>query len=888
MAGTEAKKNLKKTEGGAAEAASQGAEKRQSRRGRKPRSVEKNTVLMAETQKPLKGEVAEASHVKPKAPEKSASKAKESAVASGKTGSGRRKNNTDNKNAPNNKAPQAAKQAINNNKNNTDNKKASDIEAPAPQKEAPGSRNRRRRQTPRADGVETPASETTPGAVSEASGRIKGTDKNTGTESKTGVIKPLPAAAQSSEAKKDADSKGSSRRRGRAGRQSAPKENVAMPSVNDIENNINIKNMPEIAISPEGESGKKQQAAALTDAVERTGGSGSRRRGRRRSGVKNNIDTKNITQDNSGGDQAGMSSKDDVISDAVNTQNDTRIYNSEVSTAPQPSGTPHAASNIGNDNIMDIEKAPYSITIIPSRRPNQGEKASHDVQKTEPVEAAPIPEPLPPEASLPGTVETVGKVEAKGGEPEGLAADMLDDGDLPFSVGQAIATAAASPDARERTGIRPSGGRRRRRGGRGGAKASQGKPPVTTNALQAPQSKPEPVSQGEQKPRPLRQERRGNPYPPSEFSSVDMMSSLRGFAPLGMLFVLMDILKGHEEGLIHVNQLAQALAIGKPSLLAQLDNLEAAGLLRTISRSRAGRHVELLTPNMLPHSALDIFPVGASGDLLAPSVAANAPEQGGQFSQKRLDLLYRYLKEHGIEVTSIPTEAELPKVIPQMAAFMGKYLSYVRPFYETMKTTLNDGREFRYSLAKLPSRDITHTLNFCRMLNDAKFLASFTYRRAPQYSIIARVKRTPEAINFLTGGWLEHYIRDKVISILTTHPATLSLPYAFMKNPNIILPGGENFELDFLLCVGEKIFWIEAKTGEYENFLAKYSRVSRLLGLSRGASMLVSVESLPAEDNLTARYSLSCCNLDEFADVFRINLVRELQQEAVQQAVAMS
>ena len=413
MAGTEAKKNLKKTEGGAAEAASQGAEKRQSRRGRKPRSVEKNTVLMAETQKPLKGEVAEASHVKPKAPEKSASKAKESAVASGKTGSGRRKNNTDNKNAPNNKAPQAAKQAINNNKNNTDNKKASDIEAPAPQKEAPGSRNRRRRQTPRADGVETPASETTPGAVSEASGRIKGTDKNTGTESKTGVIKPLPAAAQSSEAKKDADSKGSSRRRGRAGkqsaiavgeasgktkgtdkdtgteskteeakplpaaaqsseakktfdskgssrrrgragRQSAPKENVAMPSVNDIENNINIKNMPEIAISPEGESGKKQKAAALTDAVERTGGSGSRRRGRRRSGVKNNIDTKNITQDNSGGDQAGMSSKDDVISDAVNTQNDTRIYNSEVSTAPQPSGTPHAASNIGNDNIIDI------------------------------------------------------------------------------------------------------------------------------------------------------------------------------------------------------------------------------------------------------------------------------------------------------------------------------------------------------------------------------------------------------------------------------------------------------------------------------------------------------------------------------------------------------
>ena len=32
---------------------------------------------------------------------------------------------------------------------------------------------------------------------------------------------------------------------------------------------------------------------------------------------------------------------------------------------------------------------------------------------------------------------------------------------------------------------------------------------------------------------------------------------------------------------------------------------------------------------------------------------------------------------------------------------------------------------------------------------------------------------------------------------------------------------------------------------------------------------------------LFARYGLSCCNLDEFADVFRINLVRELQQGSI-------
>ena len=383
-----------------------------------------------------------------------------------------------------------------------------------------------------------------------------------------------------------------------------------------------------------------------------------------------------------------------------------------------------------------------------------------------------------------------------------------------------------------------------------------------------------------------RGKRRKNPYSPLEYGSVQMMSSLRGFAPLGMLFVLMDVLKGREEGLIHINQLAQSLSIGKPSLLAQLENLEAAGLLRTLSSSRMGRHVELLSPNLVRSAGSGDDGAESSpfaGLLPVPPSAPGVPgeEAGGQFSAAKLEGLARYLQRHGVEIVHIPDESNLDPRISQIAGFLGKYLSYVLPFYETLKATLNEGAEFTYSLAGLNGRDITHTLNLCRMLREVDFLSSYAYRRAPHYKIVARVNRTPTAINFLTGGWLEHFIRDKVVSILTTHPATLDLPYAFMKNPCIILPGGEDFELDLLLSVGERIFWIEAKTGEYMEFLPKYSRVSKVLGLDRNTSMLVSVGALAPADNLSARYELSCCNLDEFADVFRINLVRELQQGSI-------
>lgn len=406
-------------------------------------------------------------------------------------------------------------------------------------------------------------------------------------------------------------------------------------------------------------------------------------------------------------------------------------------------------------------------------------------------------------------------------------------------------------------------------------------PPSPAPSVSAVPPKPLPAPEGAGRGR-----RKKNPYVPTEYGSVQMMSSLHGFAPLGMLFVLMDVLKGREEGLIHINQLAQALSIGKPSLLAQIENLEAAGLLRTLSSSRMGRHIELLSPNMVRHveEALE------EGSAVFPSVLSSTivmggadPEQeaGGQFSVKKLEGLARYLQRRGVEIVSIPDESDLDPRVSQLAAFLGKYLSYVLPFYDTLKATLNEGEEFSYSMAGLHSRDVTHTLNFCRMLQEVDFLASYTYRRAPHCKIVARVNRTPTAINFLTGGWLEHFIRDKVVSILTTHPATLDLPYAFMKNPRIILPGEEDFELDLLLSIGERIFWIEAKTGEYMDFLPKYSRVSKVLGLNRNTSMLVSVDTLAPADNLSARYELSCCNLDEFADVFRINLVRELQQGAI-------
>jgi DNA-binding MarR family transcriptional regulator len=360
-------------------------------------------------------------------------------------------------------------------------------------------------------------------------------------------------------------------------------------------------------------------------------------------------------------------------------------------------------------------------------------------------------------------------------------------------------------------------------------------------------------------------------YAAAEYSSIQAMASLKGFAPLGMLFILMDVLNGSEEGMIRVNRLAKALSIGKPAMLAQLENLEQAGLIRTTSSSQQGRHIELLISNRV---ACENFREESAGARLLPDVLPQGAPRN--FSLQKLKELQNFLTEHGVQLVALPSESGLSPRLPAIAAFLGKYLSYVQPFYSRLKATLNAGEGIQFSLSGFPGRDVTHILNFCKMLKDVGFLAVFTYHRAPNCMIVARLARTPAAINFLSGGWLEHYIRDKVVSIVTTHPATMDTPYAFMKNPRIILPGGEDFEFDFLILIGASVFWIEAKTGEYMDYIAKYSRVSRLLDLNRNSNLLVLADAPKPDANISARYGISCCGVDEFSEVFRLSMVREL------------
>ncbi|WP_205409786.1 hypothetical protein [Pseudothauera hydrothermalis] len=91
--------------------------------------------------------------------------------------------------------------------------------------------------------------------------------------------------------------------------------------------------------------------------------------------------------------------------------------------------------------------------------------------------------------------------------------------------------------------------------------------------------------------------------------------------------------------------------------------------------------------------------------------------------------------------------------------------------------------------------------------------------------------------------------------------------FEYLINPQIILPNGDDFELDILAAIGSSIYWIEAKSGDYQQHVAKYSKFARLLGLDFDHSFMVLTDVPDSRcDALSSLFSMTVCTLRTFEE----------------------
>jgi len=196
-----------------------------------------------------------------------------------------------------------------------------------------------------------------------------------------------------------------------------------------------------------------------------------------------------------------------------------------------------------------------------------------------------------------------------------------------------------------------------------------------------------------------------------------------------------------------------------------------------------------------------------------------------------------FLNSKNIRIKAFKENDDSDSVLDKIALYTGKRYHMVKDLIMNIKKSLNTGRVFRMDLKNYTQEEIASITQLCSNLYQIAFLREYKYFRSPYYRLFASPNNIPKAINFFTGGWLERYIKNAVIEIISSCKEKLS--YSYIMNPQIILPHGDNFELDLLFRIENEFFWFEAKTGDYQRYVEKYSRMARILNLDNDHAYMI-------------------------------------------------
>lgn len=307
------------------------------------------------------------------------------------------------------------------------------------------------------------------------------------------------------------------------------------------------------------------------------------------------------------------------------------------------------------------------------------------------------------------------------------------------------------------------------------------------------------------------------------------------FAALGFLWILRDSTGGKSEGIVDLKALASSLGVTLAKVYNFIGVLEDSFVIATNAEPE-GRRIKFLVTD--------------------PAAAASQSQEAQ--SAECASFLADYLVHHGIVSGKSSHEQEDNVILRKTALNLGNNFALLRGFYSTMKSTLNDRREFTYSLNdnNIILNDTSKVTGFANGLNILGFFSSYAYKKSPQRVITAQVAAASEAHRFISGGWLEEWAYCRATQLLTGG-------YSCIRNLNATLPENEPFEFDILICAGEKLFWVEAKTARYSAYVPKYSRIAGLLELPAERVILVSPDAPSRE----IQQGVTCCNLEGFPGV---------------------
>jgi len=260
-------------------------------------------------------------------------------------------------------------------------------------------------------------------------------------------------------------------------------------------------------------------------------------------------------------------------------------------------------------------------------------------------------------------------------------------------------------------------------------------------------------------------------------------------------------------------------------------------------------------------------------------VNKNTTQDESEDILNRQIILANFLINRRITIKSIPEEENGDKILDKIAVFMGDRYKLIRPFLDQIKRKMNSGQTVKMYLKERTQDEISSICQLGSWLHEIAFLSEFIYYKSPKYLLLATPNRIPKALNFFSGKWFERYIKYQVISLIKQ--VNPSIRFSYLANPQVSFANGDDFELDLLFEIEGEIFWFEIKSADYQRYVEKYSKVSKLLNLDKDHSFMVLLDiTEPGADALKDLFHMNVVNLENFSKEF-LNQIQKWQNTEV-------
>ncbi|MCX8070904.1 MAG: hypothetical protein N3C12_00430 [Candidatus Binatia bacterium] len=260
----------------------------------------------------------------------------------------------------------------------------------------------------------------------------------------------------------------------------------------------------------------------------------------------------------------------------------------------------------------------------------------------------------------------------------------------------------------------------------------------------------------------------------------------------------------------------------------------------------------------------------AQGSHSRADAEENSADASARNSRPRsLSILESFLNSRGIRIKAKPADDPADHVIDSLSLYLGERYDALSGLLGKIKRAMQNGMPITESLKNRTQQEISSACQFCTRLHEVAFLEQYQYFRSPIYLIKAKTTTLPRAQRFFGGQWLERFILQKVKAVYAqvASEVTGDLAFEYLINPQITLPNGDDFELDILAAIGSSVYWIEGKSGDYQQHVVKYYKFARLLGLDFDHSLMVLTDV--SDDRcsaLSSLFSMTVCNLRTFEE----------------------